>query len=109
MPSSRPDSKGDLELLREVSDDELREAREANALLNRLASATPYARLVELYDALVETLGREASPERRTAELNRGARALAKVATEPPDDLRRSATADFGDGSDGAGARGRYW
>jgi hypothetical protein len=100
LPPSQPESKGDLEILREVSEEEERQTREANALLNRLVSAAPYARLVELYEELTQALGRDASPVRRAADMNRVARALGKVAAELPGDLLRHARADFGDGSD---------
>jgi hypothetical protein len=99
LPPSRPGSKGDLEILREVSEEEERLTREANALLGRLVSAAPYARLVELYEELTEALGRDASPTRRASEMNRAARALGKVAAELPDNLRRHARDDFDSGS----------
>lgn len=76
LPPSRPESKADLEILREVSEEEERQTREANAFLNRLASAAPYARLVELYQELEQTRGRDLFPARRASQLNRVARAL---------------------------------
>ena len=97
-----PETKSDLEILREVDADDVRETREANALLTRLAGVAPYARLVELYEDLLEAHGREASAKRRAAEMNRAARALGKVAQELPNDLRRNAAADFGADSEEA-------
>ncbi len=99
LPPSHPDSKTDLEIVREVNHDEERQTRDANALLNRLAAATPYARLVELYDELVEAFARNASPVRRVAAMNKAARVLGKVANELPDDLRRHVADDFGSGT----------
>jgi hypothetical protein len=99
LPPSRPDSKSDLEIVLELSAEDATQTRAANALLNRLAAATPYARLVELYDELLEAFARDASPARRVAEMNKTARALGKVARELPDDLRRHvADDDLGSG-----------
>jgi hypothetical protein len=41
LPPAQPESKADLEILREVEPDEARQTREANALLTRLAGAAP--------------------------------------------------------------------
>jgi hypothetical protein len=97
-----PESTLDSELLREVSNAEEQRTRQANALLTRLASAAPYARLVELYEELEEAFGREASAVRRAAEMNRAARALGNVASELAADLRRHVHDDFGIGSEQA-------
>lgn len=100
LPPAQPESKADLEILREVEPDEVRRTREANALLTRLAGAAPYARLVELFDEVVHALGRETTLARRAANANRAAQALGKVAQEFPGELRASAVADFGAASD---------
>jgi hypothetical protein len=96
LPPSKVGSKGDLEILREVESDELQRTRDANALLTRLASATPYARLVELYQEVELSIGRRSWPKRTAAEMNRAVRALGKVAMALPGELRRHA-ADLGD------------
>jgi hypothetical protein len=58
LPSAKPGTKFELEILREVDGDELADARRANALLNRLAQAAPYARLVELFQQVEAALAR---------------------------------------------------
>jgi hypothetical protein len=88
LPPSRPGTKAELDILREVTDDELADARRANALLNRLAQAAPYARLVEFYaqlEAALERMGgkRPSSPTRVAGDLNQAAIALGKVAADP--------------------------
>jgi hypothetical protein len=105
VPATRPGTKSDLDILRQVSGDELAEARRANDLLNRLAAAAPYARLVDLFGQLEAALGRlggkrATSPERVTAELNRAAVALGKAAVDVPEEVLRRAREDFTDGSD---------
>jgi hypothetical protein len=69
LPPTDPGRKTDLEILCEVDADEACETREANALLARLAGVAPYARLVELYEELVEALGRDASAKHRAAQM----------------------------------------
>jgi hypothetical protein len=105
VPPTRPGTKSDLDILRQLSGDELAVARRANELLNRLAQAAPYARLAELFAQLEAALARgagktPASPKRVAAELNRAAVALGKAAADLPDTLLRGARQDFPQGSD---------
>ncbi len=98
LPPSKPESKFDLELLREVEGAELDEALAANALLARLASAAPYARLVELFQELDAARGRRASLARKAADMNRVARALAVLAASYGEEILRHTRLDFGAG-----------
>lgn len=101
LPPLKPDSKFELEFLREVKGEELEEARAANALLTRLASAAPYARLVELYQDLDQGRRREkASAKRKAADMNRAASALAKVAAAFPEEIVKHGREDFGEESE---------
>jgi hypothetical protein len=109
VPPTRPGTKSDLDILRQLSGDELAVARRANELLNRLAQAAPYARLAELFGQLEAALARgggknPASPKRVAAELNRAAVALGKAAADLPDTLLRRAREDFPQGSDELGS-----
>lgn len=98
LPPSRPESSLELSLLRQLEGDELTQVREANALLARLASAAPYARLVELYEKLVAARGRSAAPPRKAADMNRAAHALAVVAASFGAEILLHAEEDFGEG-----------
>lgn len=100
LPPSRPESSLELSLLRELEGEELTQVREANALLARLASAAPYARLVELYEKLVAVRGRSAAPPRKAADMNRAAHALAVVAAGFGAEILRHAEEDFSEGSE---------
>jgi hypothetical protein len=98
LPPSNAGSQGELDILREVASDELRQTQAANALLTRLAHAAPYARLVELYHEIELAIGRGSSPKRTAADMNRAARALGKVAASFPEELRRHAPDGLSEG-----------
>ncbi|MEX2375854.1 MAG: hypothetical protein WD942_09780 [Dehalococcoidia bacterium] len=81
-----------------MSDDDMRRTREANALLNRLASVQPYARLVHVLSELETVVNRGASPKRTASDMNRAARALGIAAGTFVDEIRERALKDLGVG-----------
>lgn len=95
LPPAKPDTAAEITAVREISGEELDQARAANALLVRLSSVAPYARLVELYQHLPDALARKSSPQRTSQDLNHAARALASAAEALPSDLRKHATDDL--------------
>jgi hypothetical protein len=97
LPPLKAGSKADLTIVRQLSDEELNTARKANGLLNRLASAAPYARLVEVFAEVLASLSDRSTAERKAAELNRAVRALGRIGAALADDLRGSARDDFGE------------
>jgi len=100
LPPLKAGSKADITIVRQLSDEELNTARQANGLLNRLASAAPYAHLVELFAEVLASLSGRSTPERKAADLNRAAQALGRIGAALADDLRRLAEEDFGEGDE---------
>jgi hypothetical protein len=97
---SRPDTKVEVAIHRKLNAEEVGQAREANAFVQRLASVAPYALLVRLYRELEQAMERDLSAQRRASDMNRSACALGKAAGDLPDNLRRDAQDDFDPGGD---------
>ncbi|MEU8178803.1 hypothetical protein AB0C14_38565 [Microbispora hainanensis] len=76
LPSGTRSANIELEVIRELSEDELAKTQDANDLLNRLASATPYSNLVNLFQAFKQVLDSDRSPERKIVDANRIIQAL---------------------------------
>ncbi len=91
VPAVRPGTAAGIEILRRLTEEEARGAREANAMLKRLAAVTPYARMVELFDELTRAMGSGATAARIAADMNRSAHALGTIARDYPDELRQQA------------------
>jgi hypothetical protein len=98
LPTLKADSKADLTIVRQLSDEEVSTVRRANGLLNRLVSAAPYARVVESFAEMLASLSGRSTPERKAADLNRAARALGRIGAALAGDLQASAREDFGEG-----------
>ena len=91
-----------LEILREISASELPEIRKANSFLNRLAAASPYAKLFDLAHQLQQAaiFGPNATARRVAINMNRATAALARAARTFERDLRQQAADDFSANND---------
>lgn len=85
---------------REISPDEVGVIRSSNALVKRLASIAPYARLVEVFEEFEQATLQNASAKRRADDMSRAAYALGRTTLDLPKRLEHAAEADFGGDSD---------
>jgi hypothetical protein len=92
-----PGQSATFDFVRQITGDELHQAREANKLLTRLANAAPYAKLSTLFKPLQETFeDKDKSDARKVIDMNRAAHALSSAAKELTNRLRSPALEDFG-------------
>jgi hypothetical protein len=98
VPATSPGAQSGLEIQRQLTADELSQARSANALLNRLSSVVPYARMVDLYNEVEFVRSAKASSTRIALDMNRAARALGVIAAGFPARIRTRSVSLGGNG-----------